>query len=136
MPASIVATQSDEPDTYAGDLLQGKEPNGAGIEVINRFSRLLQFPSVSSAAAANQVLDEQVFHDMIDFLAASYLLVWQKLHVEMMGAAELTMLLRWDGSDESLLPILFISHYDVVPITKGTEGDWKYPPFSGAIQEG
>lgn len=46
------------------------------------------------------------------------------------------MLLRWPGSDLELLPVLFISHYDVVPVTEGTEGDWTYGPFSGAVADG
>ena len=82
------------------------------------------------------MVDEEVFHAMIGFLSSSFPRVWGKMEVEMMGEANLTMLLRWPGSDPTLLPILFISHYDVVPITKGTEEDWTHPPFSGAVQDG
>jgi carboxypeptidase PM20D1 len=46
------------------------------------------------------------------------------------------MLLRWPGSDPELLPVLFISHYDIVPVTDGTEGDWTHGPFSGAVADG
>ena len=46
------------------------------------------------------------------------------------------MLIKWQGSDPSLLPLLFISHYDVVPVTKATEKDWEHGPFSGAIADG
>ncbi len=34
------------------------------------------------------------------------------------------------------LPILITAHMDVVPVEEGTEQDWKYPPYSGAIEEG
>ena len=38
------------------------------------------------------------------------------------GAGGYSRLLTWRGSDPSLDPVLFISHYDVVPVTPGTEG--------------
>lgn len=41
------------------------------------------------------------------------------------------LLLRWKGRGEGE-PILLMSHQDVVEAS----GEWKYPPFSGAIAEG
>jgi carboxypeptidase PM20D1 len=41
----------------------------------------------------------------------------------------------WTGSDASLKPIVLMAHQDVVPITPGTEGDWKQPPFDGVIAD-
>lgn len=46
-----------------------------------------------------------------------------------------TLVYRWPGSDASLAPIIVMAHQDVVPVTEGTEGDWKYPPFAGTIAE-
>lgn len=46
-----------------------------------------------------------------------------------------TLVYRWPGSDASLEPIIVMAHQDVVPVTAGTEGDWKYPPFAGQIAE-
>jgi len=42
----------------------------------------------------------------------------------------------WQGSDPGLAPIILMAHQDVVPVTAGTEGDWKHPPFAGEIAEG
>ena len=47
-----------------------------------------------------------------------------------------SLLYRWKGRDESLKPVLFLAHIDVVPVEEGTEQDWHYPPFSGALAEG
>ena len=47
-----------------------------------------------------------------------------------------SLLIHIPGRDESLKPVLFMSHLDVVGVEAGTEGDWPYPPFSGAIAEG
>jgi carboxypeptidase PM20D1 len=51
---------------------------------------------------------------------------------------EYGLVFRWKGKNPQLRPILFLSHYDVVPpgdypIT--AEG-WHYPPFSGTIEDG
>lgn len=46
------------------------------------------------------------------------------------------LIYTWTGSDTSLKPIVLMAHQDVVPITPGTEGDWKQPPFDGVIADG
>ena len=46
-----------------------------------------------------------------------------------------TLIYHWPGGDPSLAPIIVMAHQDVVPVTPGTEGDWKYPPFAGTIAE-
>ena len=28
-----------------------------------------------------------------------------------------------------------MAHHDVVPVTPGTEGDWKHPPFDGVVAD-
>jgi carboxypeptidase PM20D1 len=42
----------------------------------------------------------------------------------------------WKGSDPTLPAVVLMAHQDVVPVSAGTEGQWKAPPFSGAIKEG
>lgn len=46
-----------------------------------------------------------------------------------------TLIYHWPGSDTALAPVILMAHQDVVPVTPGTEGDWKYPPFAGTIAE-
>jgi len=56
-----------------------------------------------------------------------------------MGSFELigrSVLITIPGSDSSLLPSLYMSHQDVVPVVRGTENDWRYGAFSGAVEEG
>lgn len=68
----------------------------------------------------------QKFHD---FLEREYPLITKSLVREKVGRASL--LYKWQGADESLEPIAFLSHMDVVPISDGTLGDWTHPPFDG-----
>lgn len=53
--------------------------------------------------------------------------------MEMIGRS---ILITIPGSDESLRPCLYMSHQDVVPVVSGTEGNWRYDAYSGAIAEG
>ena len=52
---------------------------------------------------------------------------------ELIGHA---VLITVPGSDPSLLPCLYMSHQDVVPVVAGTEQDWTYDAFSGAVEDG
>ncbi|MGB7654486.1 MAG: M20 family peptidase [Novosphingobium sp.] len=73
---------------------------------------------------------------------------WTKLHVWLastypkasaaMQREELgqTLIYTWPGSDAAAQPIIVMAHQDVVPVTPGTEKDWKHAPFSGEIAEG
>jgi carboxypeptidase PM20D1 len=50
--------------------------------------------------------------------------------------AKRTLLYTWKGSDASLPPIVLMAHQDVVPVSPGTETQWKHPPFAGEVAEG
>ena len=73
--------------------------------------------------------DWQEFEKFHKFLEEAYPLVHKNLTVEKVSDASL--LFYWRGSDESLDPIAFLAHQDVVPVTKGTENDWEHPAFDG-----
>ena len=47
-----------------------------------------------------------------------------------------TLVYTWPGSDPAAQPIIVMAHQDVVPVTPGTEQDWKYQPCAGTIAEG
>lgn len=47
-----------------------------------------------------------------------------------------TLLYKWAGTDETLDPVLLMSHQDVVPVVPGTEQTWEEDPFSGKVDNG
>ena len=67
------------------------------------------------------------------WLAATYPAVHSTLHREVV--ARHTLVYTWPGSDPSLPPFVLMAHQDVVPVTPGTEQDWKHPPFDGTIAD-
>jgi len=71
------------------------------------------------------------FHEI---LKKSFPLVHSEL--ELVKVNDYSLLYKWNGNNDKLLPGMFMAHIDVVPIEKGTENDWTYEPFSGAIEDG
>ena len=60
-------------------------------------------------------------------------------HVMRSGSFELighAVLITIPGTDAELRPCLYMSHQDVVPVVAGTEKDWRFGAFSGAVAEG
>ena len=47
-----------------------------------------------------------------------------------------SVLITIPGSDPALLPCLYMSHQDVVPVVRGTEQNWTYDAFSGTVRGG
>ena len=89
-------------------------------------SEAVAFPTISGREHA------QAFSDFHTWHRARFPVFYETVGV---GADTLnqSLLFVWKGSDPDLEPVLFLAHQDVVPVEAGTEGDWTYPPFSGAI---
>ena len=68
-----------------------------------------------------------------DWLTATYPKASGKMQRQELGQ---TLVYTWPGSDPAAQPIIVMAHQDVVPVTPGTEQDWKHAPFSGEIAEG
>jgi carboxypeptidase PM20D1 len=96
------------------------------------LSEGIQIKTVSRAEA-NET-DLQVFADYHKKLQIFFPLVHQHMQVEKVNTYSL--LYQWKGKNQEEKPILITAHMDVVPIEEGTEDNWTYPPFSGAIEEG
>ncbi|QEU62872.1 hypothetical protein KDRO_F08060 [Kluyveromyces lactis] len=72
------------------------------------------------------------FYKLHKQLEHDFPLVWSKLQVEIVN--NLALLISWKGTDESLKPLMFASHMDVVPVERKTWDEWRHPPFSGNIE--
>ena len=93
------------------------------------LSQAIQIQTVSHQDAAE---DQPAEWDRLHaWLQATY----PKAHAAMTRevVAGHTLIYTWKGTDPSLAPILLMAHQDVVPVTPGTEADWKHPPFEGVI---
>ena len=91
----------------------------------------VRFKTVSNQNAADNQVAE--WGKLQAWLAATYPKSHAAMQKELLGQ---TMVYTWPGSDPSAQPIIMMAHQDVVPVTAGTEKDWKHDPFAGVIADG
>ncbi|MFV1441160.1 MULTISPECIES: M20 family peptidase [unclassified Phaeobacter] len=102
---------------------------GADIgQATELLSRAIQFETDSTKP------DAADFSAFTDFLQQAFPGVFAAVDLEMMAAN--TPLLRWQGTDPDLAPVLLAAHYDVVPIAPGSLDRWDHPPFAGVVADG
>lgn len=95
------------------------------------LAQSVRFQTVSNQDPAQNQLGE--WDKLHGWLAATYPKAHAAMQREMLGK---TLVYTWPGSDPAAQPIIVMAHQDVVPVTPGTEKDWKYQPFAGTIAEG
>ncbi len=125
------------------------------VDAVKRFAGGIQIPTVSTGELGD--FDYSTFETFKMYLKEHYPLVFEK--AEYYEVNTYGMVFRLKGSEPSLLPILFLSHQDVVPpgdasvknaspntifqpsdtpippIDKVSK-EWDYPAFSGAVANG
>ena len=119
----------------AADLASVKVAPAVAVDVAgaaDHLSQAVRIQTVSHQDLADDQPDE--WAKLRDFLSQTYPAAHAAMTREIVGRN--TLLYTWRGSDPSLAPVILMAHQDVVPVTPGTEKDWKHPPFAGEIAEG
>lgn len=122
---------------------------------LKRFSGGIQIPTISSQDP--EMVNWDHFDRFKSYLQEVYPQIFSTMEYREVNGYG--MVFRWKGKDASLSPILFLSHYDVVPVTglekpeyEGEEifrpqdkalppvteipTEWDFHPFSGAVANG
>lgn len=143
----------------------GKVPTTDNVEefkpmpsekALKRFSKGIQIPTISNEVYAET--NFKPFKEFMSYLPQAYPKVYEVMETDTVN--QYSLFFRWKGKDNTLKPILFLSHYDVVPVVgydpqtmiatdtlfqaddkalppiEETTGNWDYSPFSGAIVNG
>jgi carboxypeptidase PM20D1 len=97
-----------------------------------RLGQSIRFQTVSHQDPAEDSPDQWLA--LADWLAQTYPAAHTAMSREVIAGR--TLLYAWPGAELALPPILLMAHQDVVPVTPGTEGDWRRPPFGGELAEG
>ena len=116
--ADLFINESDYPDFPVG-------------QAAAHLQQAIRFPTVSRIDTSK--VDYDVFSRFHAFLRKTYpriaaLAKWMKFGH--------SLLIRLDGLDATLQPVLLMAHQDVVPVKAGTEHQWVHPPFSGDLADG
>ena len=99
---------------------------------LENLSHAVRFETVSHPDPDR--VDPEPFLAFHRFLDDTYPGVHRTLKREEVGG--LSLLYTWEGSEPGEKPHVVTAHMDVVPVEPGTEGDWRYPPFRGLVEEG
>jgi carboxypeptidase PM20D1 len=125
------ATFSPEGVADASGITLAQAPSFDAIQAANHLGAAVRFETVSHQDMSENRLEE--WTKFQSWLQATYPAAHAAMSRQIVGKAGL--LYRWQGADPAAQPIVVMAHQDVVPVTAGTEKDWKYPPFSGQIAE-
>ncbi|KAI0367042.1 carboxypeptidase S [Pilatotrama ljubarskyi] len=71
----------------------------------------------------------EVFGKLHKYLEQTFPRVFETLNVTRVNTYGIV--LHWQGSNESALPVVMAAHQDVVPVEPATADDWIHPPYSG-----
>lgn len=91
------------------------------------LSKAIQIKTISHEN--EEETDWSEFERFHDFLRESFPLIHENLKLDKVSKASL--LYFWQGKNDSLDPIAFLAHQDVVPVSSSTENDWEHPAFEG-----
>ena len=96
------------------------------------LSQAIRFQTISHQdKAEDQVAEWEKLHD---WLQKTYPAAHAAMIREVVAGR--TLVYTWAGADPELAPVVLMAHQDVVPVTPGSEDDWKHPPFAGVIADG
>ena len=120
-----------------GGALPQRVSSGAKLVAVDgalaaqHLSRAVQFKTVTMQNSEDT--DWQIFTEFQTWLVQTYPAFYGVVKSEQI--ASYSQFHIWQGSDNSLDPIVFLAHQDVVPANGADEG-WDYPPFGGVIADG
>jgi len=129
----IVRTAAFEPPaTQDFASLRLAEPAAVDVRRAARhLAEAVRFRTVSHQDSASNDWTEWDRFDA--WLATTYPAAHRVMQREIFAGH--TLLYTWPGADSTLAPIVLMAHHDVVPVTPGTERDWKHPPFAGVVAD-
>lgn len=77
--------------------------------------------------------DSTVFYSYRKFLEKNYPLIHQKLTRTIIDSFH--YIYEWKGSDTSILPMVLMAHYDVVPVEASAIKLWHAKPYGGEVKD-
>ncbi|MCK5672810.1 MAG: M20/M25/M40 family metallo-hydrolase [Spirochaetales bacterium] len=113
--------QTDKKETF--NILPVSE------SAINNLSKFIQLETVTYNDFS-QI--DMVEHRKVEgFFKENFPLCSKTLNLKKIN--DFAYIFQWEGKDKSKKPVLFMAHFDVVPVQD--EG-WDYPPFCGTVKDG
>ncbi|GIK01155.1 hypothetical protein Aspvir_005187 [Aspergillus viridinutans] len=123
-----LAPKVEVPEDGLLSALRYVQDEAIRLQQVDRLSRAVQIPTTVNDYMKDPF--DEWFAPFVDFqelLESLFPLIHSYAYVDHIN--RLGLLYTLNGTDDSLKPILFMAHQDVVPINDPS--DWTYPPFAG-----
>ncbi|HCE71279.1 MAG TPA: hypothetical protein DET67_08680, partial [Ruegeria sp.] len=128
---ALVAVIAFRTVQYRPGPVEASQPFSVGAD-IDRAAQVLaeavRFRTVSTD------MSHPDFPAFLAFLEQSFPAVHRTMERTLLEPV--TPLYKWQGSNPDLPPVMLAAHYDVVPVTEDTLGEWDHPPFAGVVADG
>jgi carboxypeptidase PM20D1 len=124
--------------TYAGPVQADQDPvtvaPAIAVDVARAARNLSAAVQIQTVSHQDRAEDQPAEWDRLHaFLQGAYPAVHAAMTRQVVAGHGLVY--TWPGAEPGLAPIVLMAHQDVVPVTPGTEKDWKHPPFAGVVAE-
>ncbi|NCA80469.1 MAG: M20/M25/M40 family metallo-hydrolase, partial [Sphingobacteriia bacterium] len=96
-------------------------------KVVAHMIEAIQFETIT---LPNNEIENNIFLEYHSFLERTYPLIMQKAEKTIIN--RYSVIYKYLGCDENLLPVALLAHQDVVP---APDEGWEFPPFSGHLTE-
>lgn len=100
------------------------------VKPIENLSKSIEFKTISHPDYTK--FDYEEFQRFLDWLEDEYFLIFKDLESKYLAKS---LLLKWEGANKNLNPILLTGHYDVVPAGFNANQTWKENPFDGKVDD-
>ncbi len=115
---------------FKEDMPKSEKSEKENVNVKRCAKHLSQAIQIKTISCADETkTDWTEFEKFHEFLEKSFPLISKNLKCTKVSKASL--LYEWTGTGSKELPIAFLAHMDVVPVSRGTENDWEHPAFDG-----
>lgn len=100
-------------------------------KIAQRLSEAVKIPTVVGDGMGHMGEDPEweIFYSFSQWLKNTFALIYE--HLTHTTVNEHAHLFTWQGTDQSLKPLLLMAHTDVVPVSGSCTDTWTYEPFSG-----
>jgi carboxypeptidase PM20D1 len=129
--AARTATFSADGVATSDDIKLAPAPKIDTARAAINIGAAVRFLTVSNQDPAQNKIEE--WTKLQSWLQTTYPAAHAAMSREVVAGG--TLIYHWPGSDAAAKPIILMAHQDVVPVTPGTEKDWKHAPFGGEIAQ-
>jgi carboxypeptidase PM20D1 len=105
------------------------DPIEIPLSAISNLSEAIKIKTVSKEV--NEDIDSAEFLKFHQFLNETY--PQANSILEKLIFNKYSIVMKWQGDNPELKPVILIAHFDVVPVEKSELEKWDHPPFSGVI---